>query len=480
MQSLFFKSKPAFTEVDPYKLQINIGCLMDIPSCTFVRGQKGENLTNGGLSIFTAVAGKGNTFKSTLMHYMVLSAANHMTMSGVTPYLNTYDTEMNIVPDRLVSFSQRFEAFKNVDIIQEGIWSVTDKTGQMGDEWWKIKKTWLRDEKLKNKKNYTLETPFVDREGKPIHAIFPTFGEIDSVTEFETSDIQEIQDKNNLGDSGGNTIHMRSGLAKTRLLMDIPNICNATGHYIGCTAHVGLDTSIQAGPPGLPPPKKLQHMKSGEKIKGVTDKFFFLPTAVWQSISASLLNNQTTKGPEYPRTREAIDAGSTDLNIVTIKMLRNKFGPSGFNLNIIVSQNEGVLPTLTEFHFIKDNDRYGFEGNNTTYSLALYPGVSLMRTTIREKIDNDPLLRRAIKITADMLQIKMFKQTLDIEIPTPAQLYEKLSKKYDWNTLLNTRDYWTFNNYDNPIPYLSTMDMIEMYHDKYEPYWMKEDKKNGK
>lgn len=470
MQSLFFKSKPAFTEVDPYKLLINVGCLIDLPTGTIVRGQKGENITNGGLSIFTSVVGKGNTFKSTLMHYMMLAAANHMACSGVTPYLSTYDTEINTDLDRMLKFSQRFSAFANNDIIHDGIWSITDKTHHMGNEWYKILKTFLRDEKVKNKKAYTLETPFVDKDHKPVHAIFPTFGEVDSITEFETSDIGDIQDKHELGESGGNTIHMRSGLAKTRLLMDIPNICNSAGHYILMTAHIGNTIPMQQGPVSVPV-KKLQHMKPGEHIKGVAEKFFFLPTAVWESRSASMLNNQTTKGPEYPRTREAVDAGSTDLNIVTIKMLRNKFGPSGFSLDIIVSQTEGVLASLTEFHFIKETGRWGLEGNNVNYSLSLYPGVNLTRTTVREKIDADPLLRRAIKISADLLQIKLFKPTIGIEIPTPGQLFEKLSKKYDWNTLLQTRDFWTFNNYTNPVPYLSTMDMVEMYHDKYHPYW---------
>ena len=64
MQSLFAKVKPAFVQVDPYKFLINVGCLMDIPTASVVKGMKGENLVNGGLSIFTAVAGKGIGFFS--------------------------------------------------------------------------------------------------------------------------------------------------------------------------------------------------------------------------------------------------------------------------------------------------------------------------------------------------------------------------------------------------------------------------------
>jgi len=60
------------------------------------------------------------------------------------------------------------------------------------------------------------------------------------------------------------------------------------------------------------------------EIKGVTDKFFFIPTVVWQTVSSSVLLNQSTKGSEYPKRREDAEVGSPDLNIVTIKQLRNK------------------------------------------------------------------------------------------------------------------------------------------------------------
>lgn len=472
MQLLFAK-KPAFTEIDPYKMSFNIGCLFDIPTGKYVRGQRGESIMNGGLPLLTGIAGRGNMFKSTIEHFMMLSAASNVAYSGIMPYMNTYDTEMNINLDRLLSFAQRFHAFTGIDLFKEGVWSVTDKTIHLGNEWFKILKNFLRDEKVKNAKNYTFETPFVDKEGKPIFTLFPTFGELDSVSEFETADIGDIYDKNEIGESGGNTVHMRLGLAKTRLLMELPTICNSAGHYMIMTAHVGDMINMAQGPYSVPPPKKLQHMKSTDKIKGVADKFFFLPNAFWQTANVSLFNNQTTKGPEFPKTQGQTDEGSQDLNIVTLRQLRNKAGPSGFSIDIIVSQKEGVLPSLTEFLYIKENDRYGLEGNNVNYNLILYPSVKLMRTTVRELIDNDPLLRRAIKITADLLQMQKFYPDMPLKVPPLKELYEKLEKQYGWKTLLQTRDFWTFNNYDRPIPFLSSYDILEMFYDKYKPYWMK-------
>jgi hypothetical protein len=83
-------------------------------------------------------------------------------------------------------------------------------------------------------------------------------------------------------------------------------------------------------------------------------------------------------------------------------------------------------------------------------------------------------------MTADLLQIKQLYTQLPFEIPDLKLLREKLDQEYGWDTLLNTRDYWTFNQYEHEVPFLSTMDMLEMYHDKYVPYWWKPEMKGAK
>jgi hypothetical protein len=469
---LLFKNKPNFEEVDPCRIFYNIGALLDIPTGRYVRGMKNENIMNGGLGIFTAIMGKGNTYKTKIAHYMMLSAASKAAASGFLPYLNTYDTEINIDVEHCLELSRKFEIFSNIDLVKEGAWSITDKTYHLGNEWFKLLKDFLRNEKIKNAKTYRMETPFLGKDGKPIITTFPSFGDLDSVSEFITSDIDEIQNKNEIGDSSGNTIHMRGGLAKTRLLMEIPPICNAASHYIIMTAHIGKDIPMGNGPMASIPVKQLPHMKPGEVIKGVAGKFLYLSNLLWQTMSASVFNNQSTKGPEYPKSREEVDEGSFDLNIVTIKLIRNKSGPSGYSFDLVVSQSEGVLASLTEFNYVKENDRFGIEGTPISYNMILYPDVKLQRTTVRSLLDSDPMLRRAVKITADLLQIKTYYKNLPFEVPDVKALYEKLKQKYDWKVLLNTRDYWTFNQYEHPVPFLSTMDLIEMYYDCYKPYWL--------
>ena len=467
-----FNKQPEMTPIDAMKVYYNIGALMDIPTGDYVRGERGENILNGGLGALTAVAGKPNTFKSTIAHYMTLSAAAKVASSGYAPFINTIDTEMNMIPKRLLFFSKTFKEFANIDILDEGIWQVTDQTKHMGDEWFHLLKDYLRSEKMKNAKQYIFKTPFVDKNGKCISVLFPTYGQIDSLSKFITSDVEKMQNTNQL--SEGQTIYMRQGLGKARMLMELPGICNSASHYTIVTTHIGKNTNIMQAGAAQIPVKQLQHMRSDEAIKGAPLDFFFLTNNLWQAMSATALVHKETKGPEYPRLQSDKEENSSDLNKVSMKLLRNKSGPSGHSIDILLSQRDGVLASLTEFYFIKENDRFGLEGNNTTYNLTLFPGVNLMRTTVRENLDTNEKLRRALKITADLLQIQQLYRSLPLKVPPLADFYKKLDEQYGWDTILNTRDYWTFNQYEHEVPFLSTMDMLEMYYDKYVPYFLRD------
>jgi hypothetical protein len=471
-----FKTLPAFEEIEPHKFLYNVGALLDIPTGTYVKGIHGESILNGGYANLCGIAGKGNSFKSMISHYMNLTVAEHIAAAGYHPYVSTYDTEVNIVRDRLQSFLESFPLLKNMDALNTSVWSVTDKSKHYGDEWYSLLKTFLNGDKLKNKKDYMVVTPMVNNKGVLVKTLFPTFGSIDSMTEFETADVIETQRKNELGESGGNMIFARSGLAKTRLMGELPVLCAQTAHFMTVTAQVGPETTIGQPTHGAPPPKRLQHMRPGEKIKGITDKFFFLTGYFLYVMKSDLLNDKDTKGPIYPKLRAEDGEPSEDLNVVTVKQLRSKFGPSGYTIDFVISQSDGVLPTLTEFYYLKNQDKFGMGGNNINFHMQLLPEVNLMRTTLREKIDTTPALQRAIKITADLLQIKHYHTKLDVYIPTPLELYEKLKTKYDWKVLLDTRDWWTFNNDEVKPNFLSTMDLVNMYNDTYVPFWLEKTK----
>lgn len=468
-------AKPPFKEPQQVKILFNVGALLDIPSGTYLTGKHGESILNGGYGIMTGVIGMPNSFKSTFTHFMMFAAAS--TVYEVTDTnMNTYCTEMTTHEGKLRTLSAQFPAFSSTDIFEEGVMSITDKTMHPGDEWYDLFKKYLRDKK-DSTKNTLLKTPFLTRDKTNMMITPPTFGGIDSLTYFETSDVTKMQDDNMLGESGGNTIHMRQGLAKTRMFMELPALVMGCSHFIFFTAHIGKESNIQVGPMNVPPPKKLSTMKQGDKVKGATDAFLYLMSNLWQLNSATPLLNQTTKGPEYPVRPDDPQPGDLDLYTVMAKLLRSKSGPSGGVFEIVISQSRGVLPTLTEFHFLKSkNDRFGMDGSRDNFHMVLYPQAKLTRPNVRSKIDTDPMLRRAIRITSELCQMHLMWRHLDPRLLcTPKQLYDDLiALGYDWNVLLNTRGYWVFNNEDHPVPFLSTMDLLKMRIGLYKPYWLNE------
>lgn len=457
------------------KIYINVGCLLDIPTSSFVIGAKGETLYNGGLGQITGIVGAGNNFKSTIAHYMMLSAASRIKEATDT-YMLTYDTEVNISLDRLEDFSRQFPSLGDHSITgDKAIWSIMDKTSMSANKWGDELFNYM-DQKVADKKDrLTLECFLDPYSKKPMSVVPPTFGEVDSFSQFESSSVTNML-SGDLDSKDTNTYAMKQGNFKTKFISQLPARCTSSSTYMILTAHIGdkLDMNTK---PWEQPSKNLQHLKTGDKIKSVGSNFSFLTNTAYQAHTGSAFYNQGTKAPEYPK--DPNDVLKSDLNKVTLTTLRSKNGPSGINIDILISQKEGVLPTLSEFHFLRQNKQggspaYGASGSNTSYSLDIYPDVKISRTTIRSKIDNDPLLRRAINITAELKQLKTYhpivlSSKLDWE---PKQLYEELKKQgYDWNVLLATRGYWTPNQYTNTVPYLSTVDLLKMASGLYVPYW---------
>lgn len=473
-----YNLKANFTMIPNVKFSYNIKCLFDIPTGKYEIGKYGESILNGGLGAITGIVGIGNNFKSTIMHYMMLTAASNFKDST----FSTYDTEINIAESRLKALVTNTPGFKGEDVIDTGRWAITDKTVYFGNEWFEKLKEQM-DGKVTNAKKITVESPFLGRDGKtPLPMLIPTFTEIDSLTKFDTRSSNSMQEDNELGDSGANTLYMKEGQAKKRMLSYLPKPVQQSNNYMLISAHVGKNIPMD---PRAPTVKKLQFLKNNDTLKGVTDDFTFLTTNCWQCQNAIPLFNDTTKGPEYPRHSEDNMKGDTDLFLVTLISLRSKTGPTGLLMQIIVSQQEGVLSSLSEFHYIKANDRFGFNGTQQNYALDLLPDVKLSRTAIRGKIDTDAKLRRALTITSELCQMKYLWHYLPEGLMcTPKELYDDIKALgYDWDMILgNTRSYWTADNDKQEVPFLSTMDLLNMRKkdNPYHPYWLEEDKKTLK
>ena len=108
--------------------------------------------------------------------------------------------------------------------------------------------------------------------------------------------------------------------------------------------------------------------------------------------------------------------------------------------------------------------------------MDLCPDIPLSRTTIRRQIEKYPELRLALEHTTYLYQIDRYWKNFDQSLLcSPKELYEDLKKLgYNWDELLKTRNYWTFDQYTNPVRYLSIIDLLKMRAGLYKPYWMKD------
>lgn len=457
----FFQAAPKIRPL------LNLGCLMDIPTGKYHIGKHGESILNGGLSYVTGIGGRGNSFKSAIAHYMMLCIISRYVRAAG----QFHDTETSLTIMRLLQLAMSHPNIMGVDLEAEGRIHLSDNTVMSGNEWFaKLKE--FGEEKQKNAKDWLATTPFVDEKtGQLIKALYPTLSELDSLSMLQTDSVEAIYDKNQIGESGANTDALRGSAAKSQMLMQMPTLTGKSAIHCIMTAHVGDDIPLD---PYAPNVKKLTFLKGKAKFKHVPEKFTFLTNNLWYVLGVQVLQNKGTKAPEFPRDPSDNMEGDTDLQIIQLQNLRAKSGPTGMPFELIVSQSEGVLASLSEFWYIKSFDRFGLGGNDRNYFLELVPDINLSRTTIRGKINEHAKLRRALEISSEMCQMKNLWDDPDGLFCSPKELYDDLKALgYDWDVLLNTRGYWVFEeDAEQALPFLSTMDLLRMRKGLYHPWWL--------
>jgi hypothetical protein len=463
--------RPPFEKIPDVRCAYNVGALFDIPTGRYETGRYGESILNGGYTPFVGVIGKPNTFKSAIGdHFQFCLLSNFLeSVAGI------FDTEITVTKSGRAVRAERYAGLtgENNPVWNDRL-SITSQEIYLLDEWYeKLKEQ--AENKNKNRTKLLRVTPFLDRQGNPISVMIPSSNFIDSFSKARTKGVEAMLLGNELGTSEQNTSYMKEGGAKKRFLSELPKLIATSAMPMILSAHVGKEIPMDAR---AIPEKKLGFMKQGDKIMEVSGDFLYLPTQVWQTLSANPLKNDSTKAPEYPNGPGDDMKDDTDLMLINIMLLRNKTGRSGLMMQVIASQELGLMPHLTQFHYIKTCDRFGMEGNDRNYTLSFLPDVALARTTIRPKLESNPQLRRAVEITSEMCQMFMLWDSAKPYECTPKQLYDDLKAKgYDWDILLNTRGWWTFDNDQHEIPYLSTMDLLRMKKGEYHPYWLSEDKK---
>lgn len=476
-------------KTSPYlRANLNIGILMDIPTGAPVIGEHGRYITNGGHNGSVAIVGPGNSYKSAITDYIsqVCAFRTHRFSSGMK-----YDTENNVFMPGMETRLQRIVGKDaEADWFRTGRWVVTESSLYKGDEWFKMTKDWMYG-KQKAGSEYKVEIPILDREGKKMKILLPTFINLDSLSKFEGSQIVELRDKTELGDSKQNMLYMNSGRIKRGMIDELPDLLVGTNTYLTTTIHYGKKFEIDQY---APTHKALQYLDTGMELKGVPNNISYLALTMWLIKGVAKLTNKSDKTQiEYPIKGGGMDNNTDDLNLVRLTMLRCKTGSSGFSINVVVSQKYGVLEELTNFHFLRVNGGYGLKGDMSVSGnfrdsyCILMPDVKLTRTTVRSLMDENKRLARAIQICADMLQMQEFWHEALHKIDTrlidltPETLYEKIIQNgYDWNTILDSRYWYSLDDEGHTSLELSTVDIMRMALGTYHPFWLEQDKKTIK
>lgn len=456
-----------FKQTDPVKILYNVGATLDLSTGGYIPGMKGDMILCGGLAPINGITGPGNSFKSALMHFIIMTVLDrYKEAMGIE-----YDTEGTLTLQRLIAIAAECAPDLVPLLTEMSKFILTDMTQYDGGEFFTLAKELLETRsKGKEKK---IETPFLDPiTTKPISCYAPLVIGIDSYSLFQSKSVQAMQD-NEIGDKSRNMEYMRDGAAKTAMLMELPTLAAKSGSNWIMSAHLGERPQMD---PMQPLRKQLAYLKANLKLKNVPEKFMFLTNNLWYMENAGpLLDDQ--KGPKYPRNPSDNMKGDTDLMVIRIINLRPKSGPAGVPLHLVVSQRDGILRDMTHFYYIKEvNKDYGFGGHNRGYFLNIYPELTMARTQVRKNIETDPKFRRALEITSELCQYFNLNPDIDASLfCTPEQLYTDIKAMgYDWDILLQTRGYWTFDHYTNPVPPLSTLDLINMRAGIYRPWWYDE------
>lgn len=465
--------KKAFIEAPPFRPGLNLGCCFDIPTGRYERGLHGHYYHTGGLNHITGIGGRGNTYKSALAIWMLLTI-----LARFLPLVDSQsrDTEFSQSYQRFQDLAQHLAQLAGIDLSDTDHFMITSQGENSGNAWFKQLKERL-DAKREAGKDVIYTTPFfLPTSEKPLKIFYPTAVLIDSLSAFTTDVVDETFDKNEVGAGGANMVFARAAAAKSQMIMLLPSEATQAGAYVIFTAHMGDGIDMD---PYNPTPKKLAHMKGKVKFKNVPENITFLTNNLWM-IQSLQLEQTKEKTVTYPKDASDNVENDTDLQRLTVQNLRGKHGPSGLPFDVILSQREGVLVSLTEYHYLKSHGRYGLGGDNTKFYLEIYPDVELTRTTIRGLCNTNPRLARAMEITSEMCQLKFMKPEHHDVLVTPKALYKALVEKgYDLEKIFDSRGYWLFQEAESEAPpFLSTLDILHMAAGTEEHPWQAHFKKS--
>ena len=453
---------------------LNTGCGFDLLTGKWLKLDDGSYIILGGLARYWSIGGPPNSYKTALLLFFHLAPSDNLTHIAA-PSTFTYDTENSYVISRLHEILKKFKGLFDLNFAYSGMWTIVPKHMKLADLWWEDVKDWF---KAIVKEKFMVSTPMTDiKTGKPFRMFFPSFLPIDSISQVESTTAHELAEKK-LGDSKAKMYYINVGFDKSRILGELGTLVYKAGAYTLLSTHIG-DENMMSNQRF--PTKEFTDSAAGQILKGVPKNFSYLLTHIWLTNTAKV--SHVDHMEKYPKKQTLKLTPKGDLVTVKMTLVRSKTSRSGHTKDVYISQSAGVQAHLTNIIELKEEcDNYGIVGNNVRYAMDLYPKAIMMRTTLREKIDNDVKLRRAIDITTEMYQtFSLFLYDNPNVICTPAQLREELEEKgYCWDTILESRGFWTVEDDKHPVPRLSTMDLLNIRIGEFTAPWAMKTKDTAK
>lgn len=472
--------RPQNKRIIGIKPRINVGGKLDHYNGSWYIGKYGESILNGGLSLFTAVAGRQNLGKTSLMRGMgAIAFSRTVWLNDLLPETtlvnyDAMDTEVQQEERRWNTlFSLPWYNFTKDHINDTGLWRLTDVQVGTFNEWMDNYIETARNKRMHSKK-ISVDYPYLDHSGKCISLPWPSFVDLDTLTQARTDSQLTIQKEKEISGGGRNMMGMTGGKEKSYVIDEIPAAAVSSMSYFLCTVQTRERISMD----GKPLEKIFQDLSQNIKFAGVPQNFLYLTLDFYHIAKTNRhMHSDPNKGPRWPRKNDLRDRSNPDLNQITAFNLRGKAGLSGLPIKLLMSQSQGYLPHLTMFDDLYEND-YGILGGRDNFQLAFLPELNLTRTTVRTLIEENADLRTAIELQSSLYYesvVDSITHHLNELLPrSPQELYAAISKDYDWNNvILKTRSWYTPMNDKYPVPYLSIMDLIRMMAGFYKPYWLK-------
>jgi hypothetical protein len=455
-------------------IKMPVGGGFDIITGVFTKGTRDETLLFGGFTNFTTLTGVSNSFKTTVMLSMISTVVDRLRYTSDADVI-VFDTESNFDSYRVNELLKKKIKYSDPTTLPVTYLNVNSTDiHTFFDNFVAFMKN-----KLKNSNRNSIKLPMIKTvSGENVTLPYFTIGLIDTITQYGVSEGHLSTLTKNGSDSDKNRMSgVTDGGMRDKHFKAYFQLLLSSNTNLGLIVQTKTNIIKDVGY-GLRPPKEFSSMSEDEVLTGLSQFTKFVTRSIIGFRSKSPLYNPSKTGTLY-KTKK-FKSPPNELRVVKAVTYRVKNGKSDRYIEVVVSENDGLLKELSEFHQIYTN-KFGYrelQGNVRkdliVYELELMPGVEFTLSEVRDKLDEDPLFARAVQITSELWQINELPvNNYEEYVTKPQEMYETIKELgFDWNRLLNTRNWWTPDHYKPGIlKYLSVIDLIRMMKDGYRPWW---------